>query len=69
MPEAKYPVKHPDLRGSEQHHDLKGNPGENADEDHAETDGKLDEKNAKAVKESDAETKIADELRDATKKS
>lgn len=69
MAEAKYPVKHPDLKGSEQHHDLKGNPGEKGDDDHAKTEGTLDGNAAKTVDKSDADTQIAEELRQAKDKS
>lgn len=60
-------VSYPDLRGSEQHHDLKNQPGEKGDKDHAETDGELSKENAKAVKSSDSDTQLADALRDVSK--
>lgn len=39
MERHKLNVKYPDLKGSEQHHDLKDNPGEHGNSDHASKDG------------------------------
>lgn len=39
MPNTERTVKYPDLRGSEQHHDLKKQPGEKGDPDHMENGG------------------------------
>ncbi len=61
-------VSYPDLKGSSQHLPLKDRPGEKGDGDHAESHGALEEENAKAIKKSDAETQIADELRDLVDK-
>lgn len=56
-------VSHPNLKGSEQHHDLKGNPGEKGDPDHQGSDGALPDDVAEDVSSSKANTQIADELR------
>lgn len=61
------PVKYPDLKGSEQHHNLKNQPGEQGDQDHASSDAKLTEETSQTVQKSDADTQIADALRDLTK--
>ena len=57
-------VSYPDLKGSEQHHPLKNQEGEKGDSDHAKSDVKMTEDTADAVQSSDAETQIADALRD-----
>lgn len=66
-------VSHPALKGAEQHHPLKNQPGEKGDKDHMqkdhiETDETLSDEAAKAVEASDAETQIADALRDLADK-
>ena len=53
MAQPKYDVKYPDLKGAEQHHDLKNNPGENGDAEHAakvQSWEKLTEQKASALK-------------------
>jgi len=50
MGDPKYKVKYPELNGSEQHHDLKNNPGEKGDPDHTEAS----DKSGKTEKQDDA---------------
>lgn len=38
MTNPKYEVKYPQLKGSEQHHDLKNDPGKKGDPDHMKDD-------------------------------
>lgn len=62
MADSKYDVKHPNLKGSEQHHDLKDNPGEDGDPNHATEDGswkKLDDKEVNELKSKIASNKQA----------
>lgn len=66
MSKVEYDPHLADLKGSEQHADLKNQPGEKGDPDHAEGDGQLTGDLAKQVNESDADTQIADELKDIT---
>lgn len=61
-------VSYPDLKGSEQHFDLKNQPGEKGDKDHAASDETLKGKAADTVKSSDADTQMADAMRVLTKK-
>ncbi|WP_227272115.1 hypothetical protein [Roseobacter weihaiensis] len=61
-------VSHPTLKGAEQHLPLKNQPGEKGDKDHAETNETLSDEAAKTVDASDAETQIADALRDLSDK-
>ncbi|MBY4892864.1 hypothetical protein KUL25_08820 [Rhodobacteraceae bacterium N5(2021)] len=58
-------VKHPDLKNSELHHDLKDQPGDAEDPDHADGDTQASDKIEKAVTESDDDTQIADALKRA----
>lgn len=60
-------VSHPDLKNSELHHPLKNEPGEKGDGDHADTDGNLSGKKEQTVEENDADTAIADALREELK--
>lgn len=69
MKTTKNTVNYPDLNGSEQHLPLKNRKGEKGDKTHVKSDEKLDAEAAKAIDASDAETQIADELRDLTNKS
>ncbi|WP_044025147.1 hypothetical protein [Roseobacter litoralis] len=64
MKKTSQTVSHPDLKGSEQHHPLKNRDGEKGDSDHAKSDEVLTGDTAKKVKETDADTQIADQLRD-----
>ncbi len=57
------------LKGSEQHHDLKNQPGEKVDPTHDKTDGKLPEDIAAAIRDGEADTEIAAAMKDAAKKS
>lgn len=57
------------MKGSEQHHDLKNQPGEKADEDHAKSDGTASDELTDAIDSADADTQIADKLRKAADKS
>ena len=66
MVSTKIEVKYPDLKNSELHHDLKNQPGENGDPDHAEDgDGKLPSDIEQAVKDGEGDNAIAAELKDA----
>ncbi|WP_425093511.1 hypothetical protein [Tropicimonas sp. S265A] len=56
------------LKGSEQHHDLKDQPGENGDPTHADTDGELPEDIAAAIRDGEADTEIAAAMKDAVEK-
>lgn len=47
-------VKYPNLRGSEQHHDLKNQPGEKGDPDHMNDDGKTTADRSEAKKSDDS---------------
>ena len=62
-------VQYPDLEGSKQHHDLKNQPGESADPDHAAANADPTKKLKTQVKASDEDGQIADELRNALKSS
>ncbi|MEL6516338.1 MAG: hypothetical protein AAFQ39_01385 [Pseudomonadota bacterium] len=62
---ARQTVSYPDLKGSEQHHDLKNQPGEDGDPDHADTDGALSPELEEVVESTDASTQIADKLKRA----
>ncbi|AUR06017.1 hypothetical protein PhaeoP72_04100 (plasmid) [Phaeobacter inhibens] len=53
-----------DLNGSEQHIPLKNRAGENGDPTHADTEGALKGDLAGQVDKADADTQIADELKD-----
>ncbi len=44
MPKTEKTVKHPELKGSDQHHDLKNQPGEKGDQDHAKDGDKVKNK-------------------------
>ena len=57
-------VMQADLRGSEQHFPLKDDSGREGDPDHTQTDAKMSDDMAKKVCKSDADTQIADALRD-----
>ncbi len=56
------------LKGAEQHHDLKNQPGEKGDPDHTETDGTLPEDVEAAIKNAEADNEMAAALKDAVKK-
>lgn len=56
------------FKGSEQHHDLKNQPGEKGDADHASGDGEADKTIAKAVKGRSADSAVSAALKDAVKK-
>ncbi len=58
-----------DLKGSEQHHDLKGNPGKKGDPDHAAGSGEASEAVQEAVKKADNDGAVASALKDAVDKS
>lgn len=66
MKRDKYSVKHDDLEGSEQHHRLNNEPGEAGDADHADTGEAPDPAIRKAVDASDADTRLAQALREAS---
>ncbi|WP_333847476.1 hypothetical protein [Phaeobacter italicus] len=53
-----------DLNGSEQHIPLKNRAGENGDPAHADAEGALKGDLADQVDKTDADTQIADELKD-----
>ncbi|SFG36656.1 hypothetical protein [Roseobacter denitrificans] len=61
-------VKYPHLKGSEQHIPLKKQRDQEHVGDDAAKTAKLDEKVAKVVDNSEADTQIADELRDLAEK-
>lgn len=56
-----------DLKGSEQHHDLKNQPGEDANEDHAsdKSSDNVSDEIEDAIKSADDETAIAAELKNS----
>jgi hypothetical protein len=60
-----------DLKGSEQHHDLKNQPGEHGDPDHADGADKTDGETVETVKEAvdgkDKKNAMSDALKDAVK--
>lgn len=70
MSNAKPTVKHPGLRGSEQHHDLKDPSKAKTDPGHAEGDEAASDEMKAAIDDADADedTGIADALRDAARK-
>jgi len=57
------------LKGAQLHHDLKNQPGADADPNHADADVSQEAKEAvkKAMSDEDAESAIADALKDAVK--
>lgn len=60
-------VKYPGLKGAEQHHDLKNQPGENGDPDHAEdANAPISEELVATVEDSKADTDMAAALKNAT---
>lgn len=67
MPKIEYDEHLADLKGSEQHHDLKGRPGEKGAPDHAQGDGTLSDEVAQHIEAADDETQIAAELKSAVK--
>ncbi|WP_298860214.1 hypothetical protein [uncultured Sulfitobacter sp.] len=56
------------FKGAEQHHDLKGQAGENGDPSHAHVDGEASAEIKDAVDGSNADGAVSDALKDATKK-
>lgn len=63
---SKSKVQYPGLRGSEQHHELKDQPGEEGDQDHDDgARGSLPDDIAEAIKVGDDKTGIAAALKDA----
>lgn len=56
------------FKGSEQHHDLKNQPGESGDANHAGGDKASDGKIKDAVKGKDADSAVSNALKDAVEK-
>jgi len=54
-----------DLKGSEQHHDLKNQPGEKGDPDHADAKGEAGDTVKSALKGKDEKTAMSAALKDA----
>lgn len=53
------------FKGSEQHHDLKNQPGERADADHAEGEAATDKEMKQAVENTKDDGPVAEALKDA----
>lgn len=56
------------FKGSEQHHDLKNQPGESGDANHADGDTASDGEIKDGVKGENADSAVSDALKDAVKK-
>ena len=61
---SKPEVKYPDLENSALHHELKNQPGENGDPDHAKSDGSLSGDVEDAVKDGKGDTALGAALKD-----
>ncbi len=67
---TKVPLNGPmtELKGSEQHHDLKNQPGEEGDPTHAETSRPVSEDLKAAIRQGEPDTEIAAALKGAVEK-